>query len=154
MQHALHRKWEYSGRLVEEVRGTELVSSEQKAEVWECFLEEAGLELDSMTVRMMVPKAPKVSAEVWPWGPRVWILTRFYEPRLRCQPLGPSADCSFCPPKSGAAVPRLKALEFPHGWRGLEAGVCGRLELELFVVALPWGRETRSVVNSGGSGGA
>lgn len=42
----------------------------------------------------------------------------------------------------------------PHGWRGLEAGVCGRVGLEVFVVAPLMSREmVNCLVRSGGRGG-
>lgn len=54
-------------------------------DVWECFLEKAGLELDSVMLRMVILKALKASEKAWPLGrvPLVQILMRYHEPRFR-----------------------------------------------------------------------
>lgn len=52
------------------MRESELISC-KKEEVWEYFLEEAGLELDSMTLRMVTLKA---SAGTWPLGKFSFVL--------------------------------------------------------------------------------
>lgn len=52
------------------MRESELISC-KKVEVWECFLEEAGVELDSMTLRMVICKA---SAGAWPLGKVPFVL--------------------------------------------------------------------------------
>ena len=49
------------------MRASEITSC-KKEEVWECFLEEAGLELDSKTLRTVILKALKAPAGAWSWG--------------------------------------------------------------------------------------
>lgn len=50
------------------MRGSELTGG-KKMEVWECFLEEAGLQLDSVTLRTVKPPT-----EGWPWGDILLVL--------------------------------------------------------------------------------
>lgn len=49
------------------MRGSELTRG-KKMEVWECFLEEAGLQLDSVTFRTVILLVLKPPTEAWPWG--------------------------------------------------------------------------------------
>lgn len=43
-------------------------------ETWECFLEKAGLELDSVALRMLILKALKVPEQAWTLGKVLLVL--------------------------------------------------------------------------------
>lgn len=59
------------------MRVSEIISC-KKEEVWECFLEEVGFELDFKIFRIVIFKVLKVLVGVWFWG-KILLVLDFYE---------------------------------------------------------------------------